>query len=107
MKKEILKKVLTILFKQNKIDDKKQEATYNYYNIVYPNDYAPILDWITGFQLEALKPILWDDLTDWIEYFLYEAESFYPKCEIGYKWKEYTISSDTDAILWLVKIFWK
>ena len=94
------------LFKQKKEDDRIQEATNIYFDIILKDIYPPVLDWNCHFQLQVLKPILWEYLIDWIEYFLYEAESFYPNCKIEVDWKETIITSDTDAILWLVNTYW-
>jgi hypothetical protein len=107
MKRNNLKEVLITLFKQNKKDKKIQEASDKLYNLLAPSSYTPILDSVVVYQLEAIKPLLDPDLYDWIEYFLFEAESFYPKCDIMYNYKEYTITSETDAIMFLLKQFTK
>lgn len=107
MKRNNLKEVLIKLFKQNKKDKKIQEASDKLYKLIAPESYEPILNSITEKQLEVLRPLLDPDLYDWIEYFLFEAENFYPKCDIMYNYKEYTIISETDAIMFLLKQFTK
>lgn len=107
MKRKNLKKVLITLFIQNKKDRKIQEASYKLYKLIAPESYGPMLDSTTEKQLEVLRPLFSEDLIDWIEYFLYEAESFYPKCDIMYNHKNYTITSETDAIMFLLNNFSK
>ena len=104
MTKEQLEQILIILFEQKKEDDKKQKATYEYFETVFPESYAPIVDSVTCEQLKVLKPILWEDIIDWIKYFLYEAEDFYPNCEIEVDLKKIIISNDADAIRFILSL---
>lgn len=104
MTKEQLEQILIILFEQKKEDDKKQKATYEYFDTVFPESYAPIVDSVTFEQLKVIKPIVSESVIDWIEYFLYEANDFYPNCEIEVDGKEIIISSDADAIKFILSL---
>lgn len=97
MNKEQLKKILDLIFETKKEDDKIQKATYDYFETIAPDSYAPILDWKAYKLLEMIK-ILDPELEEWISYFVYEAEMFYEKwCEITFNDKEYIINNEKEA----------
>lgn len=103
MNKEQLKQILDLLFESKKEDDKIQKASKVYFELI-SDDYAPILDWKTYKLIEILK-ILDKHIYDWTYYFLYDAESFYPNCEITCNYEKINISNEEEAkefILWLI-----
>ncbi len=103
MNKDIKRKIIEEVFKLSKIEDRKQDITEKYYEEMYPDSFPPILERPSNHVLNILKIIFWKEIPDWIEYFLYEAPSFYPKCIVRIWDKKITIKDYEDAIDFITK----
>lgn len=96
MNKKQLSKIIDILFENKKQDDIRQEAYNNFFNIIAPYSYAPFIETKSDVMIELLK-IIDPEVWDWTDYFLYEAEDFYPNCDIENNWKKYKIKNEQEA----------
>lgn len=96
-----MKEIIKLIFKYKKEDDKLQEASDAYFDLYAPDSYPPFVGGKASVALKVLE-LLDKDMEEWTSYFIYEAKSFYPNCDITWKDKEYTITCEEEAIEFLI-----
>lgn len=107
MDKKIKKEILEKIFSQNELDNEIQNRMDKLSELYFPDTWAPFIEWKIHFSLKLLKYFTDDKIIDWIEYFLYDADDFYPNCNVWYDWEEFIIKNKKEAIEFLIDKIWK